>query len=112
MEEHSERREQEAERRDGSTMNPDEIMTLEEVAQYLKLKPQTVYKWAQEEMIPGAKFGKEWRFRKSILDEWIDRSILLTKGGFDTLLRSSALAVERKGLSAEELATVLKEALD
>ena len=93
-------------------MNSDEIMTLEEVAQYLKLKPQTVYKWAQDEVIPGAKFGKEWRFRKAILDEWIDRSIILTKGGFDTMLRSSALAVERKGLSSEELARMLKEAMD
>ena len=48
-----------------------DIMTLEEVAQYLKLKPQTIYTWAQEKKIPAAKLGKEWRFRKSIIDEWI-----------------------------------------
>ena len=47
-----------------------EIMTLEEVAGYLRLKPQTIYTWAQEGKIPAAKLGKEWRFRKSILDEW------------------------------------------
>jgi excisionase family DNA binding protein len=46
-------------------------MTLEEVAGYLKLKPQTIYTWAQEKKIPAAKLGKEWRFRKSIIDEWI-----------------------------------------
>ena len=46
-------------------------MTLEEVAAYLKLKPQTIYTWAQEKRIPAAKLGKEWRFKKSILDEWI-----------------------------------------
>jgi excisionase family DNA binding protein len=45
-------------------------MTLEEVAAYLKLKPQTIYTWAQEKRIPAAKLGKEWRFRKSIIDEW------------------------------------------
>lgn len=45
-------------------------MTLEEVAAYLKLKPQTIYTWAQEKKIPAAKIGKEWRFRKSIIDEW------------------------------------------
>lgn len=45
-------------------------MTLEEVASYLKLKPQTIYTWAQEKKIPAAKIGKEWRFRKSIIDEW------------------------------------------
>ncbi len=49
-----------------------EIMTVEEVAQYLRLKPQTIYKWAQEGIIPAAKFGKEWRFRKSLIDAWID----------------------------------------
>ena len=45
-------------------------MTLEEVANYLKLKPQTIYTWAQEKRIPAAKIGKEWRFKKSIIDEW------------------------------------------
>jgi excisionase family DNA binding protein len=45
-------------------------MTLEEVAAYLRLKPQTIYSWAQEGKIPAAKLGKEWRFRKSIIDEW------------------------------------------
>jgi excisionase family DNA binding protein len=55
-------------------MSGDEIMTVEEVAKYLKLTPQTVYKWAQEGQIPAAKLGKEWRFRKRILDEWIDSS--------------------------------------
>jgi excisionase family DNA binding protein len=45
-------------------------MTLEEVASYLKLKPQTIYTWAQEKKIPAAKLGKEWRFKKSIIDEW------------------------------------------
>lgn len=46
-------------------------MTLEEVAAYLKLKPQTIYTWAQEKKIPAVKLGKEWRFRRSIIDEWI-----------------------------------------
>ena len=45
-------------------------MTLEEVAAYLRLKPQTIYTWAQEKKIPAAKLGKEWRFKKSIIDEW------------------------------------------
>ena len=50
-------------------------MTLEEVAAYLRLKPQTIYTWAQEKKIPAAKLGKEWRFRKSIIDEWFVRHI-------------------------------------
>lgn len=47
-----------------------DMMTLEEVAAYLKVKPQTIYTWAQEKKIPAAKLGKEWRFRKSLIDEW------------------------------------------
>ena len=51
-------------------MPVNEIMTLEEVAAYLRVKPQTIYTWAQEKKIPAAKLGKEWRFKKSIIDEW------------------------------------------
>jgi len=50
-------------------------MTLEEVASYLKVKPQTIYTWAQEKKIPAAKLGKEWRFKKSIIDEWFVQHI-------------------------------------
>lgn len=89
----------------------DEILTLEEVAKYLKLQPQTVYKWAQEGQIPGAKLGKEWRFRKQLIDEWIDTSIGLSKGGFDLMFRSSLLEVRRRAISSEELEQVLKEAI-
>ena len=53
----------------------DDIMTLEEVANYLKMKPQTIYTWAQSGKIPAAKIGKEWRFRRSIVDEWFNSHI-------------------------------------
>lgn len=54
--------------------NPqNDIMTLEEVAEYLRLKPQTIYLWAQEKKIPAAKLGKEWRFRRSVVDKWFNR---------------------------------------
>ena len=56
-------------------MADSEIMTLEEVAQYLKLKPQTIYTWAQEKRIPAAKLGKEWRFKRSIIDKWFNQHI-------------------------------------
>ena len=53
----------------------DEIMTIEEVAKYLKLKPQTIYNWAQNGKIPAAKLGKEWRFKKSVIDRWFNQHI-------------------------------------
>jgi excisionase family DNA binding protein len=56
-------------------MDENEIMTIEDVAAYLKLKPQTIYKWAQDGEIPAIKIQKEWRFKKSILDRWLDGKI-------------------------------------
>ncbi len=56
-------------------MPDEEIMTLEEVAAYLKVKPQTIYTWAQEKRIPAAKLGKEWRFKRSIIDAWFNQHI-------------------------------------
>jgi excisionase family DNA binding protein len=53
----------------------DKIMTLEEVAEYLRVKPQTIYTWAQEKKIPAAKLGREWRFRKSMIDKWFNESM-------------------------------------
>ncbi len=53
-------------------MDMGDILTLEEVADYLKLKPQTIYTWAQGGKIPAVKLGKEWRFRKSVIDKWFD----------------------------------------
>jgi excisionase family DNA binding protein len=51
---------------------PNEILTIDEVADYLRLTPQTIYKWAQERRIPAVKLGKEWRFRRSVIDKWFD----------------------------------------
>lgn len=80
-----------------------EIMTLEEVAGYLKLKPQTLYKWAQDGNIPGTKIGKEWRFRKSIVDQWIDSGIHLSPGGFDLLMMQSYSQARRKDLTKPQI---------
>lgn len=90
-------------------MGKDEMMTVEEVARYLKVKPQTVYKWAQEGRIPAAKLGREWRFRRGILDEWIDTSLLLSKGGFDLMYQSSALTVAHRGLSEKSAGELIVE---
>lgn len=69
----------------GSRLPDHEILTLEEVAHYLRLKPQTIYKWAQERRIPAVKLGKEWRFRRSILDRWLDEQMLSEESGFGHL---------------------------
>ena len=47
-----------------------EIMTVQEVAQYLRLAEATVYKLAQAGEIPAVKVGRAWRFKKELIDEW------------------------------------------
>lgn len=71
--------------RENGRLPVNDILTLEEVASYLRLTPQTIYKWAQEKRIPAAKLGKEWRFRKTIIDRWLDDQILRDDSGFSHL---------------------------
>ena len=52
------------------TMSSD-ILTVEEVAEYLKLAKKTVYKMAVEGTIPAFRVGKFWRFKKTEIEEWI-----------------------------------------
>jgi excisionase family DNA binding protein len=47
-----------------------EIMTTQEVAEYLRLTEATIYKLAQAGEIPAMKVGRAWRFRKDLIDEW------------------------------------------
>ena len=49
------------------------VMTIEEVAEYLKMKVVTIYKHAQEGKIPAFKVGSKWRFKKETIDEWIKK---------------------------------------
>lgn len=49
----------------------DEIMTVKELADYLKIAEKTAYRFASEGKVPGFKVGSAWRFRKSELDRWM-----------------------------------------
>lgn len=52
-----------------------EILTLDEVAAYLKVGKKTAYRLAQLGQIPGFKLGGSWRFRRTELDRWIAAQI-------------------------------------
>ncbi len=47
------------------------IMTLEEVAKYLRVHKSTVYRMAREGTIPSTKVANQWRFKKARIDEWL-----------------------------------------
>ena len=50
---------------------PDEILTIDEVAAYLKAGKRTVYRLASSGQLPAFKLGGTWRFRRGELDRWI-----------------------------------------
>ncbi|MCP4053564.1 MAG: helix-turn-helix domain-containing protein [Mesoflavibacter sp.] len=50
----------------------DEILTIQEVATYLKLNEKTTYRLASEGKLPGFKVGGSWRFKRVDIDTWIE----------------------------------------
>jgi len=55
---------------DRKSRGPGEILTIRDVAAYLKLPVSTVYRLAERRELPGHKVGRQWRFHKSLLDDW------------------------------------------
>jgi len=49
-------------------------MTVKDVAEYLRMSEAKVYKLAKEGALPVARIGKTWRFRKDLLDDWLEQS--------------------------------------
>jgi len=60
-------------REDAMMMNekPLDVMTLNEVAEYLRIPRSTAYKLAQEGKVPGQKVGRHWRFHKEAVEDWL-----------------------------------------
>lgn len=52
-------------------MADDEILTVKELAEYLKIAEKTAYRFVSEGKIPAFKVGSAWRFRKAEIDRWI-----------------------------------------
>ena len=50
----------------------DTWLTVKEVAQYLKLSTDLIYKLAQQSNIPASKVGSAWRFKEEKIDQWMD----------------------------------------
>lgn len=52
-----------------------EIMTLEEVASYLRVSERTITDWVQNGELPGGKLGTSWRFKRSDIENWVNRKL-------------------------------------
>lgn len=49
----------------------DPILTIKDVADYLKVNERTIYRWAASSELPGFKVGNSWRFKQSELEQYI-----------------------------------------
>ena len=75
----------------------DDILTIEEVASYLRVSERTVYDWAQKGEIPSGKIGTVWRFKKSDIEKWVnERLSSSTKSSSDIVVQiKNILSPER-----------------
>jgi excisionase family DNA binding protein len=58
-----------------------EVMDIRQASSYLGISPDTLYKYASEGFVPAFKLGNRWRFKRSRLDEWMDRQSDLNAPG-------------------------------
>lgn len=88
-----------------------EIMTIEEVAEHLRVSERTVYDWAQKGEIPCGKFGTSWRFKRQDIETWIDRRLNVDKNKqpdfvplmFDSVIRKENIILVERATKAEIL---------
>lgn len=57
------------------------LMDIDELADYLRLKKQTIYNWLNQRKIAGFKVGGVWRFDRKEVDAWLNSRRRLAKSG-------------------------------
>jgi excisionase family DNA binding protein len=57
------------------------LMDIDELADYLRLKKQTIYNWLNQRKITGFKVGGVWRFDRKEVDTWLNSRRRLAKSG-------------------------------
>lgn len=53
-------------------LNSISLMTIDDLALYLKVTRRTIYDWLKHNKIPALKLVGQWRFRKDKIDEWLE----------------------------------------
>ncbi len=92
-----------------------EIMTIEEVAEYLRVSERTVYDWAQKGDLPGGKLGTTWRFKRGDVENWVNSRISTKSSGKNKkgMTSSATLTAERVIIVNEmDKDTILRNLVD
>jgi excisionase family DNA binding protein len=53
------------------SVDKESILTIDDLAEYLKISKSSLYKLVQAGKIPGQKIGRHWRFHKGVVDQWL-----------------------------------------
>jgi PTS system nitrogen regulatory IIA component len=72
-------------------MVEDAILTIEEVAKYLRVSDRTVYDWAQKGEIPSGKIGTVWRFKESEIEQWVNERLSSGRGRGQKQVQTQAI---------------------
>ncbi len=48
-----------------------DVMTIDQLAEYLQIPKSTIYKLVQDGKVPGKKVGRQWRFHREAVDAWL-----------------------------------------
>jgi len=85
----------------------DNIMTLGEMADYLKIAKRSLLRMAQSGDIPGTKIASQWRFMRSVIDDWmISRMKSLPRGDLEKLAQTERLPFPLYRLLPAELVSL------
>lgn len=57
-----------------------EVMTVEDLADYLQVGSKLVYKMAKSGELPSARLGDQWRFKRSLIDRWLEDQAVRKNG--------------------------------
>lgn len=80
----------------------DDILTIEEVAKYLRVSERTIYEWSQKGEIPAGKIGTVWRFKKKEIENWVDEKL-----GSSSVVKSSQIKINPENfLSPDRITTI------
>jgi excisionase family DNA binding protein len=55
-----------------ATVPAREVLDIRQAADYLGISSDSLYKYASESLIPAFKLGNRWRFKRSLLDHWME----------------------------------------
>jgi excisionase family DNA binding protein len=74
-----------------------EVMDIRQASDYLGISPDTLYKYASDGFVPAFKLGNRWRFKRSRLDEWMDRQSDMQAGEIDPELKKPVVKAGIRG---------------